>query len=123
MDHLKEGIGLRGYGQRDPKLEYQREGFAMFVDMNDRIRGHAVEQLFRVVLEIPSEDRLRALRAAEEARRRERELRLQATHPSGQASGPAPAGAARREGRKVGRNEPCPCGSGRKYKKCHGAAA
>jgi preprotein translocase subunit SecA len=123
MDHLKEGIGLRGYGQRDPKLEYQREGFAMFVEMNDRIRGHAVEQLFRVVLEIPSEERLRALRAAEEARRREREMRLQATHPSGQASAPAPAAAARREGRKVGRNEPCPCGSGRKYKKCHGAAA
>ena len=121
MDHLKEGIGLRGYGQRDPKIEYQREGFDLFVTMNQRIRSHAVEQLFKVVLEAPSEERIRAMRLAEEARNRQLAHRLQEQHP-----GAAPADARRtvvREGPKVGRNQPCPCGSGKKYKKCHGAAA
>jgi preprotein translocase subunit SecA len=121
MDHLKEGINLRGYAQKDPKVEYQREGFAMFAAMRDRVRSHTVEQLVRVMLEEPSEERLRAMRAAEDARRRALEQRLRESH-SGQAP-EAPAAASRaRPGPKVGRNDPCTCGSGKKYKKCCGAA-
>jgi len=121
MDHLKEGIGLRGYGQRDPKIEYQREGFELFVAMNQRIRSHAVEQLFKVMLQAPSEERIRAMRLAEEARHRALARGLQEQHPG--AAAPEVQGTVVREGPKVGRNEPCPCGSGKKYKKCHGAAA
>jgi preprotein translocase subunit SecA len=124
MDHLKEGIGLRGYGQRDPKMEYQREGFDLFVDMNARIRSHAVERLFKVVIETPSEERILAMRAAEEARHRQMAERLREQHAS--SPGVRDDGGSRtvvREGEKVGRNQPCPCGSGKKYKKCHGAAA
>ena len=121
MDHLKEGIGLRGYGQRDPKLEYQREGFQMFVEMNQRIRSRAVEQLFKVVFEAPSEDRLRAIRGAEEARQRQMEAAMRAQHAD--SPGPETPQTVQREGRKVGRNEACPCGSGKKYKKCHGMAS
>ena len=120
MDHLKEGIGLRGYGQRDPKIEYQREGFDLFVAMNGRIRSHAVEQLFKVMLEAPTEERIRAMRAAEEARNRQLARQLREQHPG---SAPEVQGTIVREGPKVGRNAPCPCGSGKKYKKCHGAAA
>jgi len=125
MDHLREGVGLRGYGGKDPKREYQTEGFAMFVDMNHRIRASAVEKLFKVIYEVPSEDRYRELQAhlaAQEARRRQQEERLRAQHPSS-ADSQAAGRTVIREGRKVGRNEPCPCGSGKKYKKCHGSAA
>ena len=125
MDHLREGVGLRGYGGKDPKREYQTEGFAMFVDMNHRIRASAVEKLFKVIYEVPSEDRYRELQAhlaAQEARRRQQEDRLRAQHPSS-ADSQAAGRTVVREGRKVGRNEPCPCGSGKKYKKCHGSAA
>jgi len=123
MDHLKEGIGLRGYGQRDPKIEYQREGFDLFVAMNERIRSHGVEQLFKVMIEAPSEDRILAMRAAQEARRNQLAGRLREQHAAlpGE-SGDLGSRTVIREGRKVGRNEPCPCGSGKKYKKCHGAA-
>jgi preprotein translocase subunit SecA len=125
MDHLREGVGLRGYGGKDPKREYQTEGFAMFVDMNHRIRASAVEKLFKVIYEVPSEERYRELQAhlaAQEARRRQQEEQLRAQHASS-ADGQAAGRTVVREGRKVGRNEPCPCGSGKKYKKCHGAAA
>jgi preprotein translocase subunit SecA len=121
MDHLREAVGYRGYGQRDPKLEYQREGFHMFQQMVARVQAHAVSQLFRIVIETPSEERLRAMRAAEERRRLDLERRLLARHPG--AAAPEAPQTVRREGRKIGRNEPCPCGSGKKYKKCHGAAA
>ena len=122
MDYLREGTWLRGYGQRDPKLEYQREGYEMFLDMNARIREHAVSQLFRIVLEAPSEERLRAMRAAEERRSRQID-QLQAQHAGAGAPTDEAPQTVRRQGRKVGRNEPCPCGSGKKYKKCHGAPA
>jgi preprotein translocase subunit SecA len=125
MDHLREGVGLRGYGGKDPKREYQTEGFEMFVDMNHRIRASAVEKLFKVIYEVPSEDRYRELQAhlaAQEARRRQKEEQLRAQHPSS-ADSQAAGRTVVREGRKVGRNEPCPCGSGKKYKKCHGSAA
>ncbi len=123
MDHLKEGIGLRGYAQRDPKIEYQREGYEMFVKMSGLIRSRAVEQFYRVVFEVPSQERVAALRAAEEARRRAQVRGLQEQHAGGPGLGGEAARTVQRDGRKVGRNEPCPCGSGKKYKKCHGAAA
>ncbi|MEE9279743.1 MAG: preprotein translocase subunit SecA [Myxococcota bacterium] len=125
MDHLKEGIGLRGYAQRDPKVEYQREGFDKFVEMSSLIRSRAVEQFYRVVFEVPSKERVAAMRAAEEARRRALQQGLREQHAGGPELGSAAGGprTVQREGRKVGRNEPCPCGSGKKYKKCHGAAA
>jgi preprotein translocase subunit SecA len=122
MDHLREAVGLRGYGQRDPKIEYQREGFDMFMEMNVRVRTHAVNQLFRIVFEAPSEERMRAMRAAEERRRRQLEDSLRTKHADVSAAPEKPQ-TVRREGRKIGRNEPCPCGSGKKYKKCHGAVA
>jgi preprotein translocase subunit SecA len=125
MDHLREGVGLRGYGGKDPKREYQTEGFAMFVDMNHRIRASAVEKLFKVIYEVPSEQRYREIQAhlaAQEAKRRQQEEQLRAQHPSS-ADSQAAGRTVVREGRKVGRNEPCPCGSGKKYKKCHGVAA
>jgi preprotein translocase subunit SecA len=121
MDHLKEGIGLRGYAQRDPKIEYQREGYEKFVEMSGLIRSRAVEQFYRVVFEMPSKERVEAMRAAEEARRRAQQQGIREQHPGG----PELTGSrtVQRDGKKVGRNEPCPCGSGKKYKKCHGAAA
>ena len=122
MDHLKEGIGLRGYGGTDPKREYQREGFDMFMEMEHRIRSRAVEQMLHVTFNIPSPERLREMRAAEEARRRSLERALSERHANS-PSAAAGQQTVRRQGRKVGRNEPCTCGSGKKFKKCCGAAA
>lgn len=108
MDHLRDGIGLRGYGQRDPKLEYKREGFAMFQEMLFRIK----EGVFR------SLTRLRVQRVEEEAFRH-KEQPAAVAYSGGEAeAGPAQP---HREDPKVGRNDLCPCGSGRKYKKCCGA--
>ncbi len=130
MDHLKEGIGLRGYGGQDPKREYQKEGYAMFLEMERRIRERVCEQMFKVVFRAPSEEHLRAMRAAEEARRRQREQALRTQHDGASSvQGLQPGQDQRapqtvqRQGRKIGRNEACPCGSGKKYKKCCGTAA
>tara|TARA_B100001971_G_scaffold190012_1_gene192433 strand:+ start:118 stop:1026 length:909 start_codon:yes stop_codon:yes gene_type:complete len=107
MDHLKEGIGLRGYGQKDPLVEYKREGFDMFANMMTRIKSEVLEHLFRV-----------------QVAKGESPPMLQATHrpPMHLSRGePEPrVQTVRREGIKVGRNELCPCGNGKKYKKCHG---
>lgn len=108
MDHLKEGIGLRGYGQRDPLLEYKKEGFLLFRNMMHQFTTDVVEKLFRV--QVTSEASL----AQTSPHIRDREL-------SAFSKGPAPASqAVQHQGQKVGRNDPCPCGSGKKYKKCHG---
>jgi len=143
LDHLKEGIGLRGYGQRDPLVEYKKESFALFQDMKARIEEEMVRYLFHLRASI-GED----APAPPPAARRTPSLTL--NHPTAE-SVPAFAGAGRstaalqaamgqgprpartggddvvktvkHEGPKVGRNEPCPCGSGKKYKKCHGTAA
>jgi preprotein translocase subunit SecA len=114
MDHLKEGIGLRGYGQRNPLQEYQREGFDMFAEMLGRFEADAVEKLFSV--QIATEDDVEKM----EERRRQaaREKQLVMAHAS--AAEPEPQVTVKREAEKVGRNDPCPCGSGKKYKKCHG---
>ena len=151
LDHLKEGIGLRGYGQRDPLVEYKKESFALFQDMKARIEEEIVRYLFRLrpVLneEAPAIPRPGARRAAPitmnnpgaepvaafgGARRAAAAVPAAvgaAGSPFGGAPRPARTGGddviktVRREEPKVGRNEPCPCGSGKKYKKCHGQAA
>jgi preprotein translocase subunit SecA len=145
LDHLKEGIGLRGYGQRDPLVEYKKESFAMFQAMKERVDEESVRYLWglRPVLgqEMPAPRRQPPPRAP-----------LILNNPSAEAAspfgGPRPQSAepipfapqasrqpprvggddatqktVRRDEPKVGRNDPCPCGSGKKYKKCHGAAA
>jgi len=107
MDHLKEGIGLRGYGQKDPIREYQKEGYDMFMDMTARIKEDVVEKLCMV--QIYSQQDVEEIR--EEARQ-EYIMNRGEDVPEN-----APV---RREKAKVGRNDPCPCGSGKKYKKCCG---
>jgi preprotein translocase subunit SecA len=122
MDHLKEGIGLSGYGGKDPKREYQSEGYTLFSDMDRRIRERAVYELYHIVVRMPpTEAEMQARRAAEEARQRKLEQSLREQHESALAEqNAAQAPATRRAAPKVGRNDPCPCGSGRKHKKCCG---
>jgi preprotein translocase subunit SecA len=107
MDSLKEGIGLRGYGQKEPLSEYKKEGFEMFTAMIDRIKGDTLEQLFRV--QIVREER-RPVAAVFPS---EQEMQMN----RGESETPRTV---HREGKKVGRNDPCTCGSGKKYKKCCG---
>jgi preprotein translocase subunit SecA len=112
MDHLKEGIGLRGYAQRDPLREYQKEGYEMFIALTDRIRTEAVEKLFRV--QVAAETPSRQVRPA-------RAVAAMARGGGGSLTDSSPESRTiRRSGRKIGRNDPCPCGSGKKYKKCCG---
>jgi preprotein translocase subunit SecA len=108
MDYLKEGIGLRGYGQKDPLVEYKREGYELFVGLIERIKVDAIGHLFRV----------QAVRqeVAAPAVSIPRPPSLMFSAPN--SSGASPAA---RDRERVGRNDPCPCGSGKKYKKCHGA--
>ena len=137
MDHLREGIYLRGYGQKDPKKEYKKEGFELFGEMMGRIQMNACTKIFRV--QIRREEEIPELRA--------KQRRMTAVHPSAAGAagvtgdeGTASAGSStygdaadggrqekqqtvRRTEPKIGRNDPCPCGSGKKYKKCHGAAS
>jgi preprotein translocase subunit SecA len=151
LDHLKEGIGLRGYGQKDPLVEFKKEAFILFEDMMARIDNETIRYLFHIQVQQaekhPDEMQLRpesqrssaqaaaasaAARASEpppqrlpevarqlerKQQRQQRDLQYQ-TGPA-QAEPPKPV----RAGAKVGRNDPCPCGSGKKYKKCHGSAA
>ena len=114
LDHLKEGIGLRGYGQKDPLVEFKKEAFTLFEDMMGRIDTETVRYLFLVQPARP-EDQAREIERRQ--RRQQQEMQLQAG--AAQPEQPKPV----RTGAKVGRNDPCPCGSGKKYKKCHGAAA
>ena len=118
IDHLKEGIGLRGYGQRDPLVEYKRESFELFQSMMERIQDRVVKILWKIELGGPRESE------HEEAQRIQRSL-PQMPKPQMTFSGAPKEAAApvKRQQAKVGRNEPCPCGSGKKYKKCHGASA
>jgi preprotein translocase subunit SecA len=157
LDHLKEGIGLRGYGQKDPLVEFKKEAFVLFEDMMQRIDNETIRYLYHVQIQQQSEapppqearqvrstppgrlppsgaaaavasaaarveeaparlpDFARALERKQE--RQQKDLQYQ-TGPA-QAEAPKPV----RAGAKVGRNDPCPCGSGKKYKKCHGANA
>jgi len=162
MDHLKEGIGLRGYGQKDPLIEYKKESFALFQDMMDRIEDETIRHLFflqvgspggdpgdsggpgrpRLVLpfapdgddEEEEEDDEALVAASTDQRRaaqsvvedftrniqRKKEKEMAELQFAGGASGSIEKKQAVSE-KKAGRNDPCPCGSGKKYKKCHGA--
>ena len=115
LDHLKEGIGLRGYGQRDPLIEYKKESFEMFEALRARIEEETIRFLF-LFEPMSLEEQERREREREESRRRQ--LRNQSLVYSAGAS--APLTPQKREVAKVGRNDPCPCGSGKKFKKCHG---
>jgi len=117
IDHLKEGIGLRGYGQRDPLTEYKKEAFDLFQDMVERVKAAVVERLFKVQLVRDAPMELPAVTAWADAR----ESRGELPQGLGRAAAPAPrpqAPVRTPGGEKVGRNDPCPCGSGKKYKKC-----
>ena len=114
LDHLKEGIGLRGYGQKDPLVEFKKEAFTLFDELMDRIDTEAVRFLFLMQPAKPQEE---AKQIEQRQRRQQQNLQFQAG--PAQAEAPKPV----RSGAKVGRNDPCPCGSGKKFKKCHGAAA
>jgi preprotein translocase subunit SecA len=145
LDHLKEGIGLRGYGQRDPLVEYKKESFALFSAMRDRVEDEIVRYLWRLMPMAGDGTEGAAVPVPRPAPRKPTAMTLNA--PSAQASSPfgairgSSSGAAavaepprparaggddvvrqvKRDEPKVGRNDPCPCGSGKKYKKCHGA--
>jgi len=121
MDHLRQGIGLRGYGQKDPKQEYKKEGYAMFVAMTWSVKADVVNKVLRVhLISQQSAAEQEARRLAEQRRAMQR---LTEVHAEAGADGEAPRPKQEtvvRQGPKVGRNDPCPCGSGKKYKKCHG---
>jgi len=130
MDHLRQGIFLRGYAQKNPKQEYKREAFEMFARFLDELKADVVRILMRVQVRAPEE--------VDELERQQRERQAPVsythdappdlTHPEPGEAEPEPAAGAEggqrqpfvRDGRKIGRNEPCPCGSGKKYKQCHG---
>jgi preprotein translocase subunit SecA len=131
MDHLRQGIHLRGYAQKNPKQEYKREAFELFSQMLDRIKSEVVSVLCRV--QVRAEEDVQAV----EEQRRAAAAAMQFTHqeaaeseksaaagmPSGETAGAPKAPPITRDTPKVGRNEPCPCGSGKKYKHCHGQVA
>ena len=114
LDHLKEGIGLRGYGQLDPLVEFKKEAFVLFEDMMARIDTESIRYLY---LMQPAQPEQEAKQIEQRQRRQQKDLQYQ-TGPA-QAEAPKPV----RTGAKVGRNDPCPCGSGKKYKKCCGRSA
>jgi preprotein translocase subunit SecA len=108
MDHLKEGIGLRGYAQQNPLIEYKREGLDMFQEMVEQIKGEILQMLFRI--QVATQEETEQLQEAQQ-------------QPILLSHGESAAGSKRKPARrsaKVGRNQPCPCGSGKKYKKCCG---
>ena len=122
MDHLRQGIHLRGYAQKNPKQEYKREAFELFSGMLEALKGEVITILSRVQVRAESD-----VEKVEEQRRQADDVPKNYQHanadgePGPEASGPQAAQAsAPRTGPKVGRNDPCPCGSGKKYKQCHG---
>ena len=129
LDYLRQGIHLRGYAQKQPKQEYKKEAFQLFSEMLDKVKREVVTLLARV--RVRSEDEVAAIEAQERAQTEARLRQAQFQHadaggygadeeaaePDYQHGGQAPVA---REGAKIGRNDPCPCGSGKKYKHCHG---
>jgi preprotein translocase subunit SecA len=114
VDQLKEGIGLRGYGQKDPRIEYQKEAYQMFLEMLDRIKKDTVEKLFAI--QIAKEQEVKEMKV--ERKQTFILSRGEAAQGGGGETEDGKGVTVRREGKKVGRNDPCPCGSGKKYKKC-----
>jgi preprotein translocase subunit SecA len=150
MDHLKTGIGLRGYGQKDPRVEYEKEAFEIFESLKNNIADEAIKGAFRVVIEhspppemqqaVPAGHQFEAIPSGDLSPQAAPQGRLAPQHVE-QLLGPmpgserrpsqlhtnkddeSPAKPVQRGEAKVGRNDMCPCGSGKKYKKCHGTAA
>lgn len=114
MDHLKEGINLRSYGQKDPLVEYKRESFGLFEGMKDTLKRAVIETTFQARLYTEEE-----IEAIKQEQQRMLEAQLEA-HKRAQEQSAASQGPVRRKQAKVGRNDPCPCGSGKKFKHCHG---
>ena len=113
MDHLKEGIGLRGYGQKNPLQEYKKEGFEMFEAMMGQFDADVVERVFTVQIA-----RQEDVQQMEQQRRPQAQMTMSGGGAAPQPVRTKPKTAQAEE--KIGRNDPCPCGSGKKYKKCHG---
>jgi preprotein translocase subunit SecA len=109
MDHLKEGVGLRGYGQRDPLIEYKKEAFDIFADLSDRVAAEVIARLMKV--QVARENALEQQFIPKPAR-------MTFGRGSGSEGGKPQTVV---KDRKIGRNDPCICGSGKKYKKCCGA--
>jgi preprotein translocase subunit SecA len=124
MEALREGIHLRGYGQKDPKQEYKKEGFVIFGAMMQNISRNVVEKLFHVQIRREEDEAEAQQRLAEAKKKQPRHTVESGGGTQAQASdadASAESQPARRSEPKVGRNDPCPCGSGKKFKKCHGA--
>ena len=117
MDHLRDGIGLRGYGQKDPLIEYKREGFDLFAGMMERVKSDTLDRLFHVqaVRQASEEDAPTPPPPPPVISRPQPKLTLNRGEEPVATQTPV-----HRTDDKVGRNDPCPCGSGKKYKKCHG---
>jgi preprotein translocase subunit SecA len=113
MDHMKEGIGLRAHAQKDPLREYQKEGYDMFTDLVNRISSEVIEKLYMVQLAQEPQQQMQPAPSGSQ------QFVLSRGDTEAQAQ-PSKGKTVKREGKKVGRNEPCPCGSGKKYKKCCG---
>ncbi|MFZ5446899.1 MAG: preprotein translocase subunit SecA [Myxococcota bacterium] len=127
MDHLRQGIGLRGYGQKDPKIEYKKEGYAGFIRMLASIKSTFVSQIVRAQPRDANADAERIRKLMEARAKQAIEFHAEGSAAASADEPPAPPQKVDKkpvvnEGPKVGRNDPCPCGSGKKYKKCHGAA-
>ncbi len=121
MDHLRQGIHLRGYAQKDPKQEYKRESFELFIEMLENLKHDVVTILSKV--QVQSREEVEAI----EEQRRQAEIRAKIEMQHAQANLNGDETEAQeghetfvRHDRKVGRNEACPCGSGKKFKQCHG---
>jgi len=134
MEHLRDGIGLRGYGQRDPKNEYKKEGFDLFLNMMAKVSSNVLVKFFEA--RVQRTDEVTAREQEAERRYQEELAQVVAQHPSAETEDPAAALNQLREqaaavpqptrrpataAPRIGRNDPCPCGSGKKFKKCHGA--
>jgi preprotein translocase subunit SecA len=123
MDHLRQGIGLRSYAQKNPKQEYKREAFDMFGTMLEQVKHDTISILSKIRIQGESD-------LDEMAERKQSAAAMKFQHAEASALGDgakgrqqatrAPVETFVRDGRKVGRNEPCPCGSGKKFKQCHG---
>ena len=137
MEHLRDGIGLRGYGQRDPKQEYKKEGYDVFITMMAATSSNVCSKLFKA--SVRKENDIERMEREDAEKHAAQQRAMQMRHGGELAGGDEPPAAAaprpaarpqprvqvqpvRREGPKIGRNDPCPCGSGQKFKKCHGEA-
>ncbi|WP_174848735.1 preprotein translocase subunit SecA [Yersinia artesiana] len=120
MDYLRQGIHLRGYAQKDPKQEYKRESFAMFAAMLESLKYEVISVLSKVQVRMPEEVEALEVQRREEAERLAKQQQLSHESDNSSLMSQEEVNVAASLERKVGRNDPCPCGSGKKYKQCHG---